>query len=241
MIRPTMSHALNKDDLHELMSKYSSYLEDELAKANERVHELEEENKELVQEASSYTFYSVKQDFSDELNKFALEQRQEAVEEYKKSDEFCKLLDSHFNSGKVYGHNEYYEQRRSTRVMNLQDINVTLKFTDLDELIYALEPAERLYFLESLACQDEILEHVMEQVFEGYTSNEYMHGWDSYSWNGSTPLQVFKKKMFEVGAIPEMNKYVELLEREIKRNEETIEELRNEIYKLKGIDVGDLL
>ena len=48
----------------------------------------------------------------DTLNKFALEQRQEAVEEYKKSDEFCKLLDSHFNSGKVYGHNEYYEQLR---------------------------------------------------------------------------------------------------------------------------------
>lgn len=125
--------------------------------------------------------------------------------------------------------------------MNLQDINVTLKFTDLDELIYALEPEERLYFLESLSCQDEIIEHVMEQVFEGYTSNEYMHGWESCSWNGSTPLQVFKKKMFEVGAIPEMNKYVERLEREIKRNEATIEELRNEIYKFKGIDVGDLL
>lgn len=41
MIRPTMSHALNKDDLHELMSKYASHLEDELAKANERVEELE--------------------------------------------------------------------------------------------------------------------------------------------------------------------------------------------------------
>lgn len=40
MIRPTMSHALNKDDLHELMSKYASYLEDELAKANERVERL---------------------------------------------------------------------------------------------------------------------------------------------------------------------------------------------------------
>lgn len=125
--------------------------------------------------------------------------------------------------------------------MNLQDINVTLKFTDLDELIYALEPEERLYFLESLSCQDEILEHVMEQVFEGHTFNEYMHGWESCSWNGSTPLQVFKKKMFEVGAIPEMNKYVERLEREIKRNEATIEELRNEIYKFKGIDVGSLL
>lgn len=125
--------------------------------------------------------------------------------------------------------------------MNLQDVNVTLKFTDLDELIYALEPEERLYFLESLSCQDEIIEHVMEQVFEGYTSNEFMHGWESCSWNGSTPLQVFRKKMVEVGATTEANKRIERLEREIKRNEETIEELRNEVYKMKGIDVGDLL
>jgi hypothetical protein len=123
--------------------------------------------------------------------------------------------------------------------MNLQDINVTLKFTDLDELIYALEPEERLYFLESLSCQDEILEHVMEQVFEGYTRNEFMSGWESYSWNGSSLLQVFRKKMFEVGATPEMKKHVERLEREIILNEATIEELRNEIYKLKGIDVGE--
>lgn len=123
--------------------------------------------------------------------------------------------------------------------MNLQDINVTLKFTDLDELIYALEPEERLYFLESLSCQDDIIEHVMEQVFEGYTSNEYMHGFESCSWNGNTFLQVFRKKMFEVGAAPEMKKHVERLEREITRNQETIEELRNEIYKLKGIDVGN--
>ena len=41
MIRPTMSHALNKEDLLELMSKYASYLEGQLAKANERVRELE--------------------------------------------------------------------------------------------------------------------------------------------------------------------------------------------------------
>lgn len=48
----------------------------------------------------------------DALNKFAIEQQNKGVEDYKKSDEFCRLLDSHFNSGKVYGHNEYYEHLR---------------------------------------------------------------------------------------------------------------------------------
>jgi len=41
MIRPTMSHALNKDDLLELMSDYASHLEGQLAKANEREKRLE--------------------------------------------------------------------------------------------------------------------------------------------------------------------------------------------------------
>lgn len=108
-------------------------LRQQLAKANERVRELEKElinhknvNKNihlkntgiatLVSELTGNNVVLPKMksrvEIKKALNKFALEQRQEAVEEYKKSDEFCKLLDSHFNSGKVYGHNEYYEQLR---------------------------------------------------------------------------------------------------------------------------------
>lgn len=124
--------------------------------------------------------------------------------------------------------------------MRLQDVNVTLKFSDLDEAVDALELKEKLYFLESLSTQDEIIEHVMEQVFEGSTRNGFMSGRESCSWNGNTSLQVFRKKMFEVGATPEMKKHVERLEREITRNEETIEELRQQIYKINGIYVGSL-
>jgi hypothetical protein len=124
--------------------------------------------------------------------------------------------------------------------MKLQDVNVTLEFSDLDELVYALEPEDRLYFLESLSCQDEIIEHVMNQVFEGYTKDNFMHGWTSCSWNGSTPLQVFKKKMIEVGADKEANEKIKRLEDEIERNMTLIEELRVDIYKLKGIDTGDV-
>lgn len=51
-----------------------------LGDANKRVKELEKELKELTQEASSYTFYSVKQDFSEELNKFAIEKKIDGVQ-----------------------------------------------------------------------------------------------------------------------------------------------------------------
>lgn len=52
MIRPTMSHAVNKDDLHRLMSEYATYLEQQLAKANERVKELEKELEGLSHEST---------------------------------------------------------------------------------------------------------------------------------------------------------------------------------------------
>ena len=91
----------------------------ELEKVEQRCAELEKErdhaqrmyNSLLGDLSVGYGALSIPE-CESHLNKFALEQRQEAVEEYKKSDEFCKLLDSHFNSGKVYGHNEYYEQLR---------------------------------------------------------------------------------------------------------------------------------
>lgn len=41
MIRPTMSHAVNKDELHLLMSAYATHLEGQLSKANEHVKGLE--------------------------------------------------------------------------------------------------------------------------------------------------------------------------------------------------------
>ena len=95
---------------------------DELVDANERVKELEQENKKFTMLIANLVRRAdVKIDLlqnptyekaSEQLNKFAIEQQRKGIEDYKKSDEFCRLLDSHFNSGKVYGHNEYYEQLR---------------------------------------------------------------------------------------------------------------------------------
>jgi len=103
----------------------------QLAKTNERVKELETQHQlltkqiepllDMQEDGEHYARCHLADDIYeafiegssvDALNKFAIEQQNKGVEDYKKSDEFCRLLDSHFNSGKVYGHNEYYEHLR---------------------------------------------------------------------------------------------------------------------------------
>ena len=101
---------------------YVGGLEQQLAKANERVSSLVGKlallsnavynpvfSDDMAQKECRKVFDS---ESNEMIKKFAIEQKAKGVEDYKKSDEFCRLLDSHFNSGKVYGHNEYYEQLR---------------------------------------------------------------------------------------------------------------------------------
>lgn len=70
MIRPTMSHALNKDDLYELMGKYANHLENEIAKANERVKELEHEKEGLnLRLGKQKEIIALSQELNENLNK----------------------------------------------------------------------------------------------------------------------------------------------------------------------------
>jgi hypothetical protein len=102
MIRPTMSHAVNKDGLHELMSNYATYLEQQLVKANERVKELEANYQLLVNKitplldmqedgeyyARCHLAEEIYDDFVDSspeltLNKFAIENQIKALDSLK--------------------------------------------------------------------------------------------------------------------------------------------------------------
>jgi len=55
----------------------------------------------------------------------------------------------------------------------------------------------------------------MQQVFDGYTDNNFCHGSITCDWNGSTPLQVFRKKMTEIWATEQANARIKELEREL--------------------------
>ncbi|QHZ59850.1 hypothetical protein HWD03_gp119 [Alteromonas phage vB_AmeM_PT11-V22] len=123
--------------------------------------------------------------------------------------------------------------------MKIHDAKVTITIDDPHELFYPMSREEVLAFYEALACRDEVIEYVMQQVFEGYTQDNFCHGSIGCSWNGSTPLQAFRKKMIEVGASIQAKMRIEELERALESKDLRIEQLQDEVYKLKGIDVGE--
>lgn len=107
--------------------------------------------------------------------------------------------------------------------MKIQNAKVTITFDEPNEILDAMEDDEQEEFLESLSCQEAVIEYVMDQVFEGYTRDNLYHGNLSFSWNGNTALQQFKNRLIEVGAdyaakkrIEELEKYCENMDAEIK-------------------------
>ncbi len=115
--------------------------------------------------------------------------------------------------------------------MKLENAKVTITLEDPNELIEAMDSQEKMDFFQSLSCHDEIIEHVMCQVFDGWTENG-SHGSISCTWNGSTPLQKFKAKMIEIGATKEANRRIKDLEMYMGIAKEEIEDLKEETRKL---------
>ena len=117
--------------------------------------------------------------------------------------------------------------------MKIHDAKVTITIDDPNELFYSMSREEVLEFYEALACRDEVIEYVMQQVFEGYTQDNFCHGVISCDWNGSTPLQAFRKKMIELGADRQANARIEELERALAYKDSRIEQLQEKVYNLK--------
>ena len=103
--------------------------------------------------------------------------------------------------------------------MELKNAKVTITVEDPNEIIEAMSKEEKIDFLQSLSCHDEVIEFVMQQVFEGYTENG-SSGSEVVAWNGYAPLQLFRKKMLEIGADDMAKKRIEELERYMKQSDE---------------------
>lgn len=117
--------------------------------------------------------------------------------------------------------------------MEIANAKVTIKFDDPNELIEGMGGDEKVDFLQSLACHDEVIEYVMQQVFEGCTENG-SHGSLSCSWNGGSPLQSFKAKLIDLGADEVAKRRIKMLERNAERQDAYIKKLVNEIHELRG-------
>lgn len=118
--------------------------------------------------------------------------------------------------------------------MKIQNAKVTITFDDPNELLYAMSGDEQIEFLESLSCQEEVIEFVLQQVFEGCTDDNLCHGSLACTWNGNTALQQFRNKLIEVGADYTTKKRIEELERYCKSKDDYIENLLDTLYKMEA-------
>lgn len=118
--------------------------------------------------------------------------------------------------------------------MKLENAKVTITLDDPNELLESMDSEERLSFLQSLSCHDEVLEYVMQQVFEVCTDDGH-HGSIACSWNGREPLQVFRQKMLEVGANDTAKRRISELEQYMTSADNRCAELIDENMKLKRL------
>lgn len=117
--------------------------------------------------------------------------------------------------------------------MELKNAKVTVSFDSPNEIIEAMDSGDRLEFMQSLSCCDEVISYVMQQVFDECTDDGF-HGSISCTWNGNAPMQQFRKLLIDVGADDVTKRRIDELERYAARNEETISRLHNEIRELKN-------
>lgn len=117
--------------------------------------------------------------------------------------------------------------------MKIEQARITVTFEDPDELLYAMTDEEQVHFLEALSSQDAVIQYVLEQVFEGYTRENFYSGSEICAWNGSTPLQKFRNRLIEVGADYTTKKRIESLERYCEWKDKRIQELETELDKFK--------
>ena len=108
--------------------------------------------------------------------------------------------------------------------------NLTVSIYDFVDM---MPEGAKKEFIELLSCQDDIIEHVRQQVFEGYTNINFLSAGEVCDdLRLSTPLQQFREDIRLRGD--------ELLVKEIKRLRDLIEDKRryyesgwDEYYKLR--------
>ena len=117
--------------------------------------------------------------------------------------------------------------------MKIEGVRVTLSLEDPVEIINAMDGYEKIEFMQSLSCKDDVIEYVFQQVFDGQTDGGY-HGSISCTWNGNSALQIFRRKLIDIGADNASKARIKELERYLVRRDAQIKALHEELAKARG-------
>ena len=106
-----------------------------------------------------------------------------------------------------------------------KDSELTLT-VDVFQLIHDLPADRHLELAESLSCSDTVINHVMDQVLEGYTENGFCGSWSTCY---DEPLQKYRQRIAEHSS-DTAAKEIEILKQRLERSETSRKEIEDKYY-----------
>lgn len=97
---------------------------------------------------------------------------------------------------------------------------------NVDDLLQHVTDTQRTLAVQSLSCRDDIIRHVMDQVFTGYTEDHYWGGHSSTRYDPYTPLDVFRRNISKCAG--------NIAKEEIERLELALKEKCDELSECKS-------
>lgn len=89
---------------------------------------------------------------------------------------------------------------------------------DICSLLDSLSAEDKLQFIETLSCEDAIIKHVADQIFDGFTENVYC-GREGFLIEPQTPLMIARERVVKF-ADETAQKEIDRLKRFAKNQEE---------------------
>jgi hypothetical protein len=90
------------------------------------------------------------------------------------------------------------------------DRSLTLKIDIFDLIHENLDPDQHVEFVESLSCSDKVIDHVMEQIFDGYTYNGFRGNLSSNPTSTYTALDRARNRIIQLADKEAQDKIKEL-------------------------------
>jgi len=92
---------------------------------------------------------------------------------------------------------------------------------DIDELLNSITSVQNTHVVQSLACRNDVIKHVMDQVFDTYTVDGYRGSTSSTTYEPWCPLDIFRRNIAKC-ASDIAKEEIEKLEAALKNKDEEV-------------------
>ena len=108
---------------------------------------------------------------------------------------------------------------------------MAIELTEPNELINLINEDDRVHFMQSLSCHDEVFKHVADQIINSMTVDGYSASQTIVKPNPTTALQSAVRQVAHMSS-DVASKEIERLERELQRVSKLCDEFQDKYYDL---------